>query len=342
MFRFEHLSQLYALALLPFLGLFFYLMRRERAKSLAKFGDFNLIRRLMPHVSLLKHPLKFGILMLSFTLLIIAWANPQWGMTRERAQKRASDIIIALDISNSMLADDIKPNRLERARAFSLDLATALKTERIGFIEFAGNAYLQTPLTTDYAAAAMFIKSANPSHAPTQGTAIEEAIDLAEKTFGTDAKNHKVLVIISDGEDHDSDAISRAKQAKDNGLIVFTVGVGTSEGGLMPMDLGGGAIDFKRNEDGQPIRSKINEKMLTDVAQATEGDYFNLSNTKGIIEALQNRVEKVEKRALEARSFNSFESYFQWFVAVGLLLLVIEFMMPYRKSDWENKDIFKI
>lgn len=342
MFRFEHLTHLYALAAIPVLTLFFYLTRRNRARDVLKFGEFDLVRRLMPQVSLLKHPLKFGILMVAFAFLVIAWANPQWGTKRERAKRRASDVIIALDISNSMLADDIKPSRLERARAFALDLANALKGERIGFVEFAGNAYLQTPLTTDYAAAAMFIKSANPSHAPTQGTAIEDAIAISEKTFGKEAKNHKVLVIISDGEDHDSDAIDRAKEAHDNGLIIFTVGVGTTEGGMIPVDFGSGLIDFKRDENGQPVKSKVNEKMLTDVANAAEGAYFNLAATTNVVEALKNRVDKVEKRELEARSFSEFESYFQWFLAIALLILVAEFMMPYRKSDWEEKDIFKI
>lgn len=342
MFRFEHLTHLYALAAIPVLTLFFYLTRRNRARDVLKFGQFDLVRRLMPQVSLLKHPLKFGILMVAFAFLVIGWANPQWGTKRERAKRRASDVIIALDISNSMLADDVKPNRLERSRAFALDLADALKGERIGFVEFAGNAYLQTPLTTDYAAASMFIKSANPSHAPTQGTAIAEAIAIAEKTFGSEAKNHKVLVVISDGEDHDSDAIDRAKQAHDNGLLIFTVGVGTSEGGMIPIDFGNGLIDFKRDENGETIRSKVNEKMLTDVANAAEGTYFNLASTTNVVEALKNRIDKVEKRELETRSFSAFESYFQWFIAIALLILVVEFMMPYRKSDWEEKDIFKI
>jgi Ca-activated chloride channel homolog len=342
MFRFEHLTHLYALAAIPVLTLFFYLTRRNRARDVLKFGEFDLVRRLMPQVSLLKHPLKFGILMVAFAFLVIGWANPQWGTKRERAKRRASDVIIALDISNSMLSDDIKPSRLERARAFSLDLAAALKGERIGFVEFAGNAYLQTPLTTDYAAASMFIKSANPSHAPTQGTAIADAIAISEKTFGTDAKNHKVLIIVSDGEDQDSDAIDRAKEAHDNGLLIFTVGVGTTEGGTIPIDFGNGLIDFKRDENGQTVRSKVNEKMLTDVANAGEGAYFNLAATSNVVEALKNRVDKVEKRELEARSFSEFESYFQWFIAIALLILVAEFMMPYRKSDWEEKDIFKI
>jgi Ca-activated chloride channel homolog len=339
MFRFEFPNHLYALALIPVLTLFFYLTRRARAKAVARFGNFDLVRRLMPQVSMLKHPLKFGILMVAFALLTIAWANPQWGTKRERAKRKASDIIIALDISNSMLSDDIKPSRLERAQALALDLTQALKTERIGVVVFAGNAYLQMPLTVDYAAAALFIKSANPNNASTQGTALSEAITVAERSFAKDARNNKVVILLSDGEDHDSDALKTAKTAHENGMTIFTIGVGTTEGGFIPINFGG-LVDYKRDEQGQPIRSKINEQMLNDLAQAGGGEYFNLAATNGIAEALQNRIEKVEKRELEARSFSEYESYFQWFAAAALLILLGEFIMPYRRSSWEGKDIF--
>jgi Ca-activated chloride channel homolog len=341
MFRFEHPTYLYALLLIPVLAVFFYLTRRARAKALLRFGESDLVRRLMPQVSMLKHPLKFVILMVALFLLVVAWANPQWGTKREKVKKKASDIIVAMDISNSMLADDVKPNRLERARAFGLDLIRELKGERIGTIVFAGNAYLQMPLTTDYAAAAMFLKSANPDQAPTQGTAISDAIEISEKAFPEENKTHKVLIVLSDGEDHDSEAIARAKEAHENGLIIFTIGVGTTEGGFMVTDFGG-IKDFKRDENGEPIRTKVNEAMLKDLANAGEGDYFNIANTNGIIEALKNRIEKVEKRELETRAFNEYESYFQWFLFPVILILIIEFMMPYRKSTWEEKDIFKI
>ena len=331
---------LYALILIPVLVLFFYFRRRQRARALARFGDAELVGRLMPQVSRLKHPLKFGILMLVFALLTVAWANPQWGTTRERVKVRASDIFIALDVSNSMLANDIKPNRLERARAFALDLVNALKGERIGILVFAGNAYVQMPRTTDYAAAMMQLKTADPSQLPTQGTALADVINLAERDFPADAQKRKVLIIISDGEDQDSDALTRARVARENGLLIFTIGVGTADGAPMPMDFGG-VPDFKRDERGQPIISKLNEQMLRDLAAAGEGDYFNIVNTSGVIEALKNRVEKVEKRELAVRSVSDWASQFQWLAAAGLLILVVEFMMPYRRSGWEGRDIFQ-
>ncbi len=341
MFRFEHFNHFYALALIPVLTIFFIWMRRKRLKALLKFGEPRLVKGLMPQVSNIKHQLKFGILMLVFGLLVIAWANPQLGTKREKAKRKASDIMIALDISNSMLSDDVKPNRLELARTFTVDLVQALKGERIGSIVFAGNAYLQMPLTTDYAAAAMFLKFSNPDQAPTQGTAISEAIDVAERAFGEESKGNKVLILISDGEDHDSEAVDRATIAKDHDLTIFTLGVGTPEGGFMPVEFGG-VTDYKRDEKGQPIRTILNEQMLKDLARAGGGEYFNIANTTGVIEALQNRIEKVEKKEMETRSFSEYESYFQYFVLFALLLLFFEFMMTYKKSNWEEKDIFRI
>jgi Ca-activated chloride channel family protein len=342
MFRFEHPYYLYVLLLIPILTVFFIFMRKARYRALLLFGESALVNRLMPAVSLIKHQLKFSILMMSMLLIIIALANPQWGLARQKAKKRTSDIMIALDISNSMLSDDIKPSRLDRARAFTLELLQALRGERIGTIIFAGNAYLQMPLTADYSAAAMFIKSANPDQAPTQGTAISEAIDLAEKSFKSNPnKTQKVLILISDGENHDDDALARARKARDKGMTVFALGVGTPEGGLIPYNFDK-RTDFKRDEKGEPIRTKLNEDMMRQLAVAGGGDYYNLANVSGIIPALKSKIDKMEKQESEQLMFDEYQTHFQWFAGIALLLILLEFMMPYRKSGWEEKDIFKI
>jgi Ca-activated chloride channel homolog len=341
MFRFEHPDYLYALAAIPLITILYMWSRRRSKAALARFGKADLVSRLMPDYSRLKQPLKFGLLSIVLILLIIAWANPQWGAKRATVKRSASDVIIALDISTSMLSDDVKPNRLERARTFAIDLMTALKGERIGSIVFAGNAYLQMPLTTDYAAAAMFIKSANPEQATTQGTALSEAIDIAEKAFRTSSKSSKVLIIISDGEDHDSDALSRAKEARANGMLIFTLGVGTTEGGYIPLNSPDGQ-DVKRDDSEQPVRTRLNEQMLRDLAAAGEGEYFNIANTKGVVPALKSKVDKMEKQEMEARSFTEFESYFQWFLIPAVLILILEFLLPFTKSRWEEKDIFNL
>jgi len=296
----------------------------------------------MPDASRYKHLIKYGLLMLALTALVIAWANPQYGTKKEKVKRKSVDVFIALDISQSMMAEDIRPSRMDRARRFAQSLVEELKGERMGTIIFAGNAYLQMPLTTDYAAAQMFIKSANPKMAASQGTAISDAIDLAERSFEEENKQHKVLVIISDGENHDEEALELAKKANENGLLIFTVGVGTAEGGFIPTRIAG-RPDYKRDNAGNPVRSQLNEDMLQQLADAGSGDYFRLSEGDQIEPALRERIDKVEKRELEQRSFNEYESYFQYFLGLGLIFILLEFVISYRKSKWmEGKDIFKV
>ncbi len=341
MFRFENIEYLYAFALIPVLVLFFLLMWYARRRAIRNFGDFELMKRLMPHMSKYKHAIKFLILMVALSFMIVGWANPQWGTKKEKVKRKSVDVFIALDISLSMLAEDISPNRLERAKKFSQNLINELKGERIGIIIFAGNAYLQMPLTTDYAAAELFVRSANTKQAPTQGTAISEAIDLAERSFEQDNKHHKALIIITDGESHDQDALERAREANENGLLIFTVGVGTPGGANIPI-VYAGQRGIKRDKSGNPVRSRLNETMLIDLAIEGDGAYYNLVEGDKVVDVLQERISKVEKRELEQRSFNEYESYFQYFLAIGLFLMLLEFFVSYRKSKWlEGKDIFK-
>lgn len=341
MFRFEQEIHLYALVLLPVLLIFFIVAWSARQRALRRFGHHSLLVQLMPSVSKYKHAVKFGLLMLALAFLIIGWANPQWGTKKEKAKRKSADIFVALDISRSMLAEDIRPSRMERAKVFAQKLIQGLKGERVGTIIFAGNAYLQMPLTTDYSAAQLFTKSANPNMAPTQGTAIVEAIDLAERSFAEDAKYHKALIIITDGENHDEEALERAKKAHENGLLIFTVGVGTTEGDFIPTVING-RQDYIRDQTGSPVRSQLNSAMLRDLASAGDGVYFNLNeNSDAVIAALKESIDKLEKKEMEQRVFNEYESYFQYFLAVALLLLIVEFMMSYRRSKWlEGKDLF--
>lgn len=343
MFRFEHPEHLYALAILPVLALFFAAMIYARQRAIRRFGSSSLMVRLMPEMSRYKHSLKFGMLMLALFFLIIGWANPQWGTKKEKVQRRSVDVFIALDISQSMLAQDIPPDRLERAKRFAQDLVQALKGERIGLIIFAGNAYLQVPLTTDYAAAGLFIKSANPDMAPTQGTAIGAAIALAEQSFEPENKSHKAMVIITDGENHDDEALEQAREAHDNGLLLFTVGVGTEQGSFIPVRVGG-REDYKRDQTGNPVRSRIDEEVLRNLSEAGEGAYFNLaSGSEQVLEALRQRIDNIEKREFEQRVFSDYESYFQYFIALGLLLILAEFFISYRKNRFlSDKDFFEV
>ena len=225
-----------------------------RKNALEKFGNHLLLQQLMPEVSRYKHIVKFVLLMVSVAFLIVGWANPQWGSKKEKVKLKSADVIIALDVSNSMLAQDMRPNRLERARQFTLQLIDGLKGERIGLIIFAGNAYLQMPLTADYAAAQLFVKSANPDLVPVQGTAIKDAIDLAERSFEEDNKQHKALILITDGENHEPGMMERAEEARNNGLQIFAIGVGTDRGASIPI-YAGGRSTFKKDKSGNTVYS---------------------------------------------------------------------------------------
>ncbi|MEO1513628.1 MAG: VWA domain-containing protein [Bacteroidota bacterium] len=341
LFRFEYSEHLYALLAIPVLVVFFVLMRYARKRALAAFGDHSLVQQLMPQMSRYKHGLKFVLLMLAVALLAIGWANPQWGSKKEKVKRKSVDIFIALDISRSMMVEDIRPNRLERAKLFAQKLVKTLKGDRIGLIIFAGNAYLQMPLTTDYAAAQLFIKSANPRMAPSQGTAIVDAIELAERSFEEDNKQHKAMILITDGENHDDEALTRAEEAYNNGLLIFSVGVGTSKGDFIPMRIGG-RQDFKRDNSGNPIISRLNEEMLGELSEAGGGAYHNLLEEDKILPSLRKGIEKIEKREFEQRVFTEFESYFQYFIAAALLLILLEFGISYRKSQWASgTDLFE-
>lgn len=342
MFRFEHIEHLYALIGLPLLIAFFIFTWMIRKRALARFGNSQLIQQLMPQISKYKHHVKFVLLVLALGFMIVGWANPQWGSKREKVKRKSVDVFVALDISNSMLAQDVRPNRLKRAQSFAEKLIESLKGDRVGCIVFAGNAYLQMPLTTDYSAARLFTRSANPNIAPTQGTAIGEAISLAMESFPDNNDQHKALVIITDGENHEEEAIEMAKEAVEKGVLIFTVGVGTKTGGPIPVDVNGRS-DFKRDKRGDIVKSALNETMMKDLASAARGDYFNLSdNGDGVIESLRARIDKIEKQEFEQRVFNEYESYFQYFIGFGLLLMMLEFSISYRQNKWlADKDFFK-
>lgn len=340
MFRFENPYYLYALAALPVLALLFFLFLKWKKRARSRLGDTSLVAALMPETSKYRPTLKFGLLLAALALLFIGWANPQWGSKKEDVKRKSVDVMIALDISTSMFAQDIPPNRLERAKRFTEGLIEALKGERIGLILFAGSAYLQMPVTTDYAAAKLFVRSANPELAGSQGTVIGDAIGLARKSFEEDEGSHKALIVITDGEDHDGKALEQAGAARDDGIFLFTVGVGTPEGGYIPISIRG-REDFKRDDTGQPVRSQLNEEMLDELAKKGDGTYFHIADGEAVAKSLKDRIEQMEKRELEVRSFTEYNSYFQYFLGAGLLLILIEFLISYRRVGWtQGRDLF--
>ncbi|MFK7950056.1 MAG: VWA domain-containing protein [Saprospiraceae bacterium] len=341
MLQLEHTYHLFALLLIPIFVVIFFLHRRWQKRAMEKFGDVELMKQLMPERSRFKNFLKFGLLMLVLVLLGFAYANPQMGTKKAKVQQKSIDIFIALDVSNSMLAKDISPNRLERSKQFCFKLINKFRTDRVGIILFAGDAYVQMPLTNDYATAQTLIKSASPNMVTKQGTAIGSAIQLAEESFDIDNKQHKALIVISDGENHEGDAITMAEQAGKNGMLIFTIGIGSKKSSPI-LITEYGQTNYKRNAAGEVVQTRLNEGMLKDVARTARGAYFKLQDDEKILKSLDEKIQKIEKREVEQRVFNEFETYFQWFVFLAIIILVAEFLISYRKSKYlKGKDLFR-
>lgn len=342
MFQFEHDNLLFYLALIPVLALLFWLAQRARQQALSRFGHLSILQQLMPGYSRKKHTAKFILLLLAIALLIVAWANPQLGTKREKVERKSVSIFIALDISRSMNAEDIAPSRLERAKQFAMTAVRQLSTERIGLIIFAGNAYLQTPLTDDYAAVNTFLKSANTNMVSNQGTALASAIELVQESFEIENKASKAIFIISDGETHDDAATQQAKAAYADGILTFTIGVGTPEGAPVPTSFRG-KQNYLYDDTSNPVVSKLNEAMLRNLAKVGGGAYYNLnSGNEAILDDLRTKIDRMEKQTYEQRVFEAYESYFQIPAAIALLLILAEFIISYQKNKYlADKDLFR-
>ncbi len=334
MFRFQHPEYLYLLLLVPLLLGLFWAGRQLRRRHLKRLGEVGLLHRIMPGFSQGRLQLKFGLFVLGLALLVFSLSNPQWGTARKPATMEAADVLIALDISRSMLANDVAPNRLEAAKRFAQGLVRSLPSERIGCIFFAGSAYLQTPLTLDHREVQLVLKSADPGMLSSQGTALGETLRLAVGALPADAKGNRVLVIISDGEAHDEEVLEQARLTRDQGFLLYTVGVGTRAGSYIPVQAAGGRNDYVRDRSGQPVRSALDETMLRDIAAAGQGAYFHLSSgSNRIIRELQEQIDRLEEQEFDRPVFSEYASYFQYFLAAGLLLLALEFGLSHRKGS---------
>ena len=326
MFRFENTTAFYLLAAIPILVMLYLWSVKRLNQRKEKFGQINLIDRLLGDSNTKRNRQSVILYLVAYVFLVFALANPQWGFKKEKVKVENSDIFIALDISSSMNATDISPTRLEKAKRFVESLIESRKGDQLGLILFAGNAYLQMPLTSDYAAATLFVKSANTDMAGTQGTAIGEAVDLARRSITDTEKAQRALIIITDGEDHDEDALSKVSSAVDDGWNVFTVGVGTEEGGFVPV-MSEGREEFKTDEEGNPVTTRINISLLKEIADAGNGTSYLLENNNDIINDLNTQLEKLQKRAVEVKSFSEYRSYYQYFLGLALFILLLDFVV---------------
>lgn len=341
-FRFEHPIFLYALVLIPILAFIHLFLASRRKKALEAFGNPELLGELMPNVSFKRPTVKFYILLLGFILLIITMAGPQFGTKLKTVKRKGIELMIALDVSNSMLAQDIEPNRLERAKRAISRLVDKLHNDRVGFIVFAGEAYVQLPITTDYPSAKMFLKSISTDIVGTQGTAIGAAIHKGINSFTDQEDVNRAIIVITDGENHEDDPIKAAEEASKKGIKIYTVGMGLSKGAPIPVK-DGRSNEFMKDRAGNVVISKMDEATLQQVAITGNGAYIPANNIRNGINNLLDELGELEKSELEAKTYTDYDDQFQWFAAAALLLILIEFLILERKNRrLKNINIFDV
>lgn len=335
MFKFAHPEYLFLLIAVPILiGVFIY-NTYQRRKKLKLFGNPELLAELMPNVSYFRPQLKFYLQLAAIVLLIIVLAQPQFGIKAETSKRKGIEVMIALDVSNSMMSQDIAPNRLENAKQVLAKLVDNMSEDKIGLIVFAGDAYTQLPITVDYVSAKMFFSSINTNMVPRQGTAIGSAIDLAIKSFGTKDKAGRAIIVITDGENHEDDAIGAAKLATDNDIAVHVIGMGTPEGAPIPVP---GTMSFWKDKDGNVVVTKLNEQMCKDIAASGKGVYVRADNSNTAYKVIERELDKLAKTDIKSTNFSEYNEQFQSFALLALIILIIDFFVFERK----NKRLSKI
>jgi Ca-activated chloride channel family protein len=326
--RFSNIYFLLTLAVIPLLIVLFYFVNSWKKKAIAKIGDPKLVQLLIADYSRLAFLVKFLLIMFTIVLLVLGLSNLQAEGRSDKVKRKGVDVMIALDVSKSMLATDIKPDRLSRAKQLIFRLINKLPDDRVGIILFAGRAYLQMPLSTDHGAALMFVQQAGPESVPTQGTVISEALRLSAQSFNSKERKFKSIVLITDGEDHDPEAMKMTKDLAASGVVINTVGVGSPEGSTIVDPATG---DLKKDLTGNTVISKLNETELKLLSAQTNGSYTLLDDPDAAIAKIMKQLNSIEQTATEDKAFRDYSSYFQWFLAAALLMLLIEFFMPERK-----------
>ena len=343
MLRFANAYILWALVLVPLLIIIFMLVRRWKKKALASFGEKGVISRIMPQVSSSRPTLKFIFFIVAYTLLIIGMADPQVGNHIDEVKKKGADIMIVLDVSNSMLSQDYAPSRLENAKRALAQLIDNLHEDRIGIIVFAGEPYVQMPITTDYSAAKIFLNTINTGMVPVQGTAIGAAIDLGVKSFDYKDGTGKAIILMTDGENHEDDAITAAQNAHDKGVVVHVIGFGSPQGAPVPIYENGKQNGFHLDSAGHTVISKLNEDMCKQIAVAGNGVYIRATDANSGLGIVMDQVHKMKQKTYDSKSFKDFEDRFQFFMAIALFLFIAEFFISTRKSlRLSNLKLFEV
>ncbi len=343
MFRFANSAYLYLLFLIPLLIAVYILLVHLQRKATLKFVNSAFFELLMPLRSPIRNHVKFIIFLFVLASLIVAVARPQFGSKLKEVKREGIEIIIALDVSRSMLAEDIKPNRLERAKQAIIALINRMQDDKIGMIIFAGDAYTQLPITTDYISAKIFLSNINTEIVSKQGTAIASAIDLGAKSFTQDTEASKVIVVISDGENHEGDAVEAARLAAEKGIKIYTIGMGSPTGAPVPLSRSGGLqTGFLKDRQGEVVISRMDPTMLSKIAAAGDGEFFGASSGNVGLNQLYNELNSLNKSEIETKVYSDYDDQFHYFILFAIFLLITDIFILERKSRYfKNFTLFK-
>ncbi|GGD81215.1 vWA domain-containing protein [Planktosalinus lacus] len=337
MYQLEASYYLYLLGIIPLVLLAFLMLYFWKRKAQKQFAEQEALLKLSPAYSRFKSVLKLVVFSFAFILLIIAIVNPRVGTQMEEIKREGVDVVFAMDVSKSMLSEDIAPNRLEKSKQLVSQLLNALGGDRVGIIGYAGAAFPQLPITTDYNAARMFLNSMNTDMVSSQGTAIGEAIELSKTYYDNENQTSRVLIIISDGEDHQGNIENAINEASELGIKVITIGVGTPAGGPIPIKRNGVLQEYYRDKNGDRVITKMDDVVLKQIAQTTDGLFLYGDSTTEVVDGVKDYLNKLDKEEFETMQFSAFKSQYQWFLAGALLLFFLDIFLLERKTFWLEK-----
>lgn len=327
----------YGLGLLPLLWLSYFLVVGWKHRAQNRFAESTLMEKLSPNRSKFKPTFKLLVLSLGISSLILGLVNPKIGTQLETVKREGVDIVFAIDVSKSMLAEDIAPNRLEKSKRLASAIINRLNSDRIGIIAYAAQAIPQLPITTDYGAAKMFLQALNTNMLSSQGTALDAALDLSGTYFDDEDQTNKVVFLISDGEDHSEEGESAAQRAADMGIRIFTFGVGSDEGGPIPIKRKGVVESYKKNMEGETVITKRNPLILQEIAEASDGEYVDGNDTQAVVEFVVETLKSMDKKEFEAKKFVSYKDQFQVFLLTGFILILLEMFLFETKTKWVQR-----
>ena len=340
MYKIEEPIYFYLFGIIPVIVTIFLFVWWWKKRTQRKFSNITLLRKLAPDSSAFKSTLKLIFFIIGISFLILSLVNPKIGVKLKTVKREGVDVVFALDVSKSMLAEDIAPNRLEKSKQIISKIIDQLGSDRVGIIIYAGNAYPLLPITTDHAAAKMFLQNANPDLVSSQGTAINEALDLAKTFYNNDEQTNRFLIIISDGEDHQEESKQVINMA-DEGIKVYTIGVGTEIGGRIPLKINGSLIGYKKDRKGETVITQRKPDVLQEIAQSSEGSYIDGNKTDKPVNMIEDAIGNAQKSEFETKQFSDYEDQFQWFLGIGILFLFLDIFLLDKKTKWLRKvDLF--